>query len=111
MIHAWLTAHAVSLILQVGGVTLAVDTHPSTHPPLPPTTEDGRLSWLRLLRSRRVGIATFYKLLTEHGTANAALAALPDVAAAAGVTGYKVCPVGVVQAEMRAARQAGARML
>ncbi len=33
--------------------------HPSTHPPLPPTTEDDRVLWLRLLRSRRVGIAIF----------------------------------------------------
>ncbi len=99
------------MIPQAGGVVTAVDTHPSTHPPLPPTTEDDRLSWLRLLRSRRVGIATFYRLLTEHGSAQAALAALPDVAAAAGVSGYAPCPEGVVHAEMRAARQAGARML
>ena len=53
-------------------------THPSTHPPLPPTTEDDRVSWLRLLRSRRVGPATFHRLLSEHGTAQAALNALPE---------------------------------
>ena len=87
------------------------DTHPSTHPPLPPTTEDGRLSWLRLLRSRRVGPQTFYRLLTEHGTAEAALAALPEVAAAAGVRGYVPCPEGVALAELRAGRQAGATPL
>lgn len=90
---------------------MAEDDHPSTHPPLPPTTEDGRLSWLRLLRSRRVGIATFYRLLTEHGSAEAALAALPEVAAAAGVRDYTACPPGVALAEMRAARDSGARML
>lgn len=90
---------------------MVVDYHPSTHPPLPPTTEDERLSWLRLLRSRRVGIATFYRLLTEHGSATDALAALPDVAAAAGVTGYTPCPEGVALAEMRAARDSGARMV
>ncbi|MEQ8898232.1 MAG: DNA-protecting protein DprA, partial [Roseovarius sp.] len=39
---------------------MSEDTHPSTHPPLPPTTEDDRISWLRLLRSRRVGPSTFY---------------------------------------------------
>ncbi|WP_088623058.1 DNA-processing protein DprA [Oceanicola sp. 22II-s10i] len=87
------------------------DTHPSTHPPLPPTTEDGRLSWLRLLRSRRVGIATFYRLLTEHGSAAAALDALPDIAAAAGVPDYRPCPPEVAQAELRAAAQAGTRMI
>ena len=49
----------------------------STHPPLPPTPEDEQFACLRLLRSRRVGIATYKRLLTEHGTAQNALAALP----------------------------------
>src|SRR6056297_1581010 len=87
------------------------DTHPSTHPPLPRTTEDDRVSWLRLLRSRRVGPSTFHRLMTEHGTAQAALAALPEVAKAAGVENYEVCPEGVAHAELRAASQAGAQML
>ncbi|MGR3703899.1 MAG: DNA-processing protein DprA [Paracoccaceae bacterium] len=83
----------------------------STHPPLPPTTEDDRVSWLRLLRSSRVGPATFFRLMAEHGSAAAALAALPDVARAAGVDGYKPCPAGVALAELRAGQAAGARML
>ena len=87
------------------------ETHPSTHPPLPPTTEDDRVSWLRLLRSRRVGVATFYRLLAEHGSAQAALAALPSVASAAGIDKYATCPEGVVLAELRAARMAGAQMI
>ena len=85
--------------------------HPSTHPPLPPTTEDDRVSWLRLLRSRRVGPATFFRLMKEHGTAQAALEALPEVARAAGVEDYQICPEAVVQAEIRAARAAGARLI
>ena len=87
------------------------DSYSSTHPPLPPTTEDDRLNWLRLLRSRRVGIATFYRLLAEHGTAQAALDALPEVARAAGVDDYRPCPEPVVIAEMRAARAARARLI
>ncbi|MCB1336766.1 MAG: DNA-processing protein DprA [Maritimibacter sp.] len=83
----------------------------STHPPLPPTTEDDRFSWLRLLRSRRVGVATFHRLLAEHGTAQNALAALPEVARAAGIDGYETCPPGVVEAELKAARAAKARLL
>ncbi|MGR3550037.1 DNA-processing protein DprA [Pseudooceanicola sp.] len=63
------------------------------------------------MRSRRVGIATFYRMLHEHGTATAALAALPEVAAGAGVTDYRPCPEGVATKEMKAARQAGARMV
>ncbi|WP_425099215.1 DNA-processing protein DprA [Tropicibacter sp. S64] len=87
------------------------DNHSSTHPPLPPTTEDDRVSWLRLLRSRRVGVATFWRLMAEHGTASAALEALPEVARAAGVTDYQTCPESVVLSEMKAAQQRGARML
>ncbi|MBE9639544.1 DNA-processing protein DprA [Salipiger mangrovisoli] len=83
----------------------------SNHPPLPPTTEADRLDWLRLLRSRRVGPMTFWRLLAEHGSAAAGLAALPGVAAAAGVEGYRVCPEGVVQAELDAGNRAGARLL
>ena len=85
--------------------------HPSTHPPLPPTTEDERVSWLRLLRSRRVGPATFHRLMAEHGSAGAALAALPEVARAAGVEDYTVCPAGVAEAELRAGHTMGARLI
>ena len=59
---------------------MSEDTHPSTHPPLPPTAEDDRISWLRLLRSRRVGPSTFYRLIAENGTVSAALDALPELA-------------------------------
>lgn len=83
----------------------------STHPLLPPTTEDDRFTWLRLLRSRRVGVATFYRLMQEHGAAQAALKALPGVAAAAGMENYEICPEGVVRAELAKARRAGARMI
>ena len=86
-------------------------SHPSTHPPLPPTTEDDRISWLRLLRSRRVGPSTFFRLMSEHGTAKAALVALPEVARAAGVKAYEPCPEGVVLAEIKAAKAAGARLI
>ncbi|SEK24324.1 DNA protecting protein DprA [Roseovarius azorensis] len=87
------------------------ENHPSTHPPLPPTTEDERVSWLRLLRSRRVGPATFHRLMAEHGSAGAALAALPEVARAAGVGDYTVCPAGVAEAELRAGHTMGARLI
>ncbi|MEM7599736.1 MAG: DNA-processing protein DprA, partial [Pseudomonadota bacterium] len=88
-----------------------VDRHPSTHPPLPPTTEDDRISWLRLLRSRRVGPATFYRLLNAHGNIRDALAALPDLARAAGAKGYTPCPEEVIAAEFARADQYGARLI
>ena len=87
------------------------DSYSSTHPPLPPTTEEDRVCWLRLLRSRRVGIATFWRLLGEHGTAQDALLALPGVARAAGVENYEICPEPVVLAELKAARRQGARLI
>lgn len=83
----------------------------STHPPLPPTTEDDRVSWLRLLRSPRVGPTTFFRLLGEHGSVAAALDALPEVARLAGVQTYTPCPHGVALAEIKAARAAGASMI
>ncbi|TMV07722.1 DNA-protecting protein DprA [Ruegeria sediminis] len=83
----------------------------SNHPTLPPTTEEDRFSWLRLLRSRKVGPATFRRLLQEHGSAQNALAALPEMARAAGIEGYETCPPGVVEAEFKAARAVRARLL
>ena len=88
------------------------DIHPSsTHPPLPPTTEDERFLHLRLLRSRRVGPATYHRLLAENGSVSAALDALPEVAKAAGVDGYRICPEQVVESELAAGKRAGARLL
>jgi DNA processing protein len=46
--------------------------------------------------------------LSEHGTAQAALAALPEIATNAGVSGYQICPEAVIHAEMKAARKAQA---
>jgi len=84
----------------------------SSHPTLtPPTTEEMRLSWLRLLRSRRVGVSTFFRLMNEHGNADDALKVLPEIARAAGVLDYQICPEGVVVAELKAARIAGAKMI
>ncbi|MDG1430721.1 MAG: DNA-processing protein DprA [Paracoccaceae bacterium] len=87
------------------------NSNSSTHPPFPPSSEDDQVTWLRLLRSRRVGTATFYRLLNEHGTAKAALEALPDVAAKAGVENYSTCSRDVAVKEMTAGRKAGARLV
>ncbi|MDE4302444.1 DNA-processing protein DprA [Phaeobacter gallaeciensis] len=87
------------------------EAYSSTHPPLPPTTEDLRRSWLRLLRSRRVGPATFYRLLSEHGSAQNALEALPKMARSAGLKGYEICPSDAVDAEINVAKAAKARLL
>ncbi|WP_407947059.1 DNA-processing protein DprA [Paracoccus liaowanqingii] len=76
-----------------------------------PHSGDDDLTVLRLIRSRRVGPATFHRLVAEHGSARAALAALPGIAAQAGIADYGCCPEGVAAAELAAGRRAGARLL
>lgn len=90
---------------------MALEHNSSTHPLLPPTTEDQRFDWLRLLRSRRVGISTFYRLMGEHGLAATALEHLPEIAQAAGVEGYEICPEPVIHNELKAAKAAGAVLI
>ncbi len=90
---------------------MAKDLFPSNHPLTPPHHEEEWLSWLRLLRSRRVGPATFVRLMRDHGSAAEALIELPKVAKAAGVESYKICPEGVVQAELKAGKLAGAQLI
>lgn len=60
--------------------------------PIPPnrqpqTTRD-KIAWLQLTRSRRVGPATFRRLLNEYESCAAALDALPEIALAAGAKEY-----------------------
>ncbi len=87
------------------------NTFSSPTPFTPPTTEEDRLSWLRLIRSRRVGPATFLRLMTEQGTADAALAALPAIARSAGVQAYEPYPYDSAQRELSHGRSRGAHLL
>ncbi len=75
-----------------------------------PTQEDPTL-WLQLIRSRRIGPVTFHRLLAEHGGVEAALTALPEIAKAAGIDDYEVCPLGVARHELAQGRAAKARLL
>ena len=90
---------------------MAVQTNSSAHPLIPPLKEEDRLAWLRLLRSRRVGISTFYRLLEEHGTAQSALEHLPEVARAAGVDNYSPNSKEHAITEMRRGHKAGAQLI
>lgn len=76
-----------------------------------PRTDAERLDWLRLARSRRVGPATFIRLIREHGSAAAALEALPRVAAEAAVHDYRPASREAAETEWQAAGAAGARAL
>lgn len=69
------------------------------------------MAWLRLLRSRRVGISTFFRLMAQHDSACEALEALPEMAREAGERDYAPCPLPVVEQEIDWAERFGARML
>ncbi|MGL5010341.1 MAG: DNA-processing protein DprA, partial [Paracoccaceae bacterium] len=84
-------------------------SYPTPHPT--PLVDEDPFSCLRLIRSRRVGAVTYHRLIAEHGSAAAALAALPGIAAAAGVENYSICPIEVVRHEMAQGRLAGAVLL
>jgi DNA processing protein len=83
----------------------------SSVPPSPSPSEDDLVDRLCLLRSRRVGIATYRRLLSEHGSAKAALTALPELARNAGVADYQSCPREVVLGELRLGRKSGAQLV
>ncbi len=87
---------------------MGLTSKPTPHPtPL----DDDPVDTLRLIRSRRVGAVTWHRLVLEHGSARAALLALPDVAHAAGVENYSPCPVEVARHELAAGRVLGARLI
>ena len=96
------------MILQETETGRHVKPGSSDSPLTPHPTSDDWLDWLRLLRSRRVGPATFHRLLAEYGTAGAALAALPGIARDAGSRDYRVCSRDDARDEFARARRAGA---
>jgi DNA processing protein len=72
-----------------------------------PKTQTDYINWIRLIRSRRVGPATFHRLMRTHGSAEAALEALPHIATQAGVQNYAPCPVDAAEAELLEAQHKG----
>ncbi len=79
--------------------------------PHPTPLDDDPFECLRLIRSRRVGAVTWHRLMADHGHAAAALQALPEIARAAGIENYSLCPIEVVRHEMSLGRVAGARII
>jgi len=72
-----------------------------------PKTRTDLINWIRLIRSRRVGPATFHRLMRTHGTLAAALAELPAIAKQAGVRNYAPCPFDAAEAELQEAEHKG----
>lgn len=85
-----------------------------TPAPLPQAALDDeqRLACLRLIRSEQVGPVTFRELINHCGGAKEALAALPELSRRGGrQQPIRVCPREKAEAELDAARAAGAMPL
>ena len=79
--------------------------------PQPRMSEDDRIARLQLLRSPRVGPATYRRLMAAHGTAAEALRALPDLARSKGVKSYQLCSEHMAQREYFTGKKIGADLI
>ncbi|WP_066726581.1 DNA-processing protein DprA [Sphingomonas pituitosa] len=72
---------------------------------------DGREPRLRLLRSANVGPVSYAQLIRRYGSAEAALEALPMLAARGGGRAPQIADAGAVRREIAAVERLGARYL
>jgi DNA processing protein len=71
-----------------------------------------RLAWLRLIRSENIGPVNFRRLLARFGTAEAAIAALPDLVRRGGRSRpIKLYPREAAESELSALETFGARLV
>lgn len=71
-----------------------------------------RISWLRLIRSDNVGPATFRDLINHFGTAETALAMLPELSRRGGSTrAIRIATEAEAEQELETAARFGARFL
>lgn len=73
-------------------------------------SDGDRVAWLRLARTDNVGPITFKQLLARYGTAQAALDALPELAARGGKT-LRPPITTTIERELEAHKKRGARLL
>ncbi|WJH39705.1 DNA-processing protein DprA [Aliirhizobium terrae] len=72
-------------------------------------TERQRIAWLRLIRSDNVGPATFRQLINHCGSAENALAMLPELSRRGGATRLpRIASIADAERELEAARRHGA---
>jgi DNA processing protein len=70
-----------------------------------------QLARLRLIRSDNVGPITYFQLLARFGSAEAALAAIPDLAARGGGRAPRLASRAQIEREMEAVEKLGARYI
>jgi DNA processing protein len=76
-----------------------------------PKTFDALVDWLRLIRSRRIGPVTFFKLIHQYGDATQALKHLPEIARDAGLKTYEAASADQAKAELQRGKAFGARAI
>jgi len=72
---------------------------------------DDAFDKLRLIRSANIGPVTYFQLLRRFGSAQASLAAIPDLAMRGGGRSAQLADPREIEAEMRAVAKLGARYL
>jgi DNA processing protein len=78
----------------------------------PRLSDRQRLAWLRLIRTPNVGPMTFRQLVNRYGSAETALAMLPELTLNGGATrAVRIPSPDEAEAEMEAARRLGARFV
>ncbi|MGY6710575.1 MAG: DNA-processing protein DprA [Rhizobiaceae bacterium] len=86
-----------------------MDDRPKEAPRL---TDRQRLHWLRLIRTDNVGPAAFRDLINRFGSAEAAIAMLPELTSNGGATrSVRVPDIAEAEAEMEQAQRFGARFV
>jgi DNA processing protein len=73
--------------------------------------DEDRIARLRLIRSDNIGPVTYFQLLARFGSAAAAIAAIPDLAARGGGRAPRLAARAAIEREMEAVAKLGARYL
>lgn len=75
-------------------------------------TDRQRIAWLRLIRSDNVGPATFRDLINHFGSAETALAMLPELSSRGGASrAIRIASIQDAERELETARRLGAQFL
>lgn len=74
-------------------------------------TDEQRLNWLRLIRTRHVGPVTFWRMINYFGGAEQALEFLPEFLRRGGKKDQKPISIEMVKREHEAARKLGATLV
>lgn len=77
----------------------------------PSGSDEERIARLRLIRSANIGPVSYAQLIQRFGSPQAALAAIPHLAARGGGRAPRLADVASIEAEIRAVERLGARYL